>query len=206
MEWLIIIAGFISGSIPYSVLITRLALRRDIRGVGDGNPGAFNVIRSGGLMWGGLAIFLDIGKGALPVAIANFILGLEGWPLVAAAIAPVLGHAFSPFLRFKGGKAIATTGGMWIGLAGLHVITVAMIMLVYWYLAVTISGWAVMFTLLSVLLYLILSAAHWTLLAAWTLSLLVLIWKHREDLKQRPKLKLSPLFRPFFKNAEFAQS
>lgn len=198
----ITLAGFFLGALPFSVWIGRYGVRKNIRAYGDGNPGAFNVIRAGGLMWGGLAIFLDVGKGALPVGVAASILGLTDWALIIAAIAPIFGHAFSPFLGFKGGKAIATSGGIWIGLtmgvAGLVVI----IMLVYWYMAVTISGWAVMLTAACLLLFLLLTTPHWSLLVVWLVNVALLAYKHRHDLQQPLRFKLSPLFRPFFSNTE----
>jgi glycerol-3-phosphate acyltransferase PlsY len=113
----IVIGGFFCGSLPFSVWIGRLALREDIRRYGDGNPGAFNVFRAGGKAWGWLAIVLDFLKAAIPVGIANLGLGMKGWALVAAAAAPLLGHAFSPFLGWKGGKGLAAAFGAWSGLS-----------------------------------------------------------------------------------------
>lgn len=198
------IVGFCIGALPFSVWIGRYGVRKEIRAYGDGNPGAFNVIRAGGMAWGGLAICLDIGKGALPVGIAASVIGLTGWPLVIAAVGPIFGHAFSPFLGFKGGKAIATSGGIWIGLtmgvAGL----VSVIMLVYWYMAVTVSGWVVMLTTASLLLFLLLTAAHWTLLVIWAVNVMLLAYKHHDDLRKPLRLKMSPPFRPLFPDLELA--
>lgn len=195
---LIIIFGFFSGAVPYAVLVGKFALQKDVREYGDGNPGAFNAIRAGGIMWGGLVIFLEMGKAALPVGIAAYIMRLDGIVLILAAIAPSLGHAFSPFLRFKGGKAIATVGGAWIGLSILPVPLLGAIMLVYWYLAVTVSGWAVIFMMLSVLPYLLLTSASISWLTIWALQFMLLVYKHRDELSTKPRLKMSPLFKPFF--------
>lgn len=198
----ITLTGFFLGALPFSVWIGRFAIRKDIQSYGDGNPGAFNVIRAGGLMWGGLAIFLDIGKGALPVGVAASILGLTDWALIIAAIAPIFGHAFSPFLGFKGGKAIATSGGIWIGLTMGIAGIAAMTMLVYWYMAVTVSGWAVMLTAAFLLLFLLMTTPHWPLLVVWLINVSLLTYKHRQELQQPLRLKLSPLFRPLFSNLE----
>ena len=108
--------AFFCGSLPFSVWLGKIALGKDIRHFGDANPGAANVFRAGSQGWGWIAILLDILKGALPVGLANFGAGITGWPLAAIALAPVAGHAFSPFLRFKGGKAIAVSLGIWCGL------------------------------------------------------------------------------------------
>ncbi|MDX1689246.1 MAG: glycerol-3-phosphate acyltransferase, partial [Candidatus Promineifilaceae bacterium] len=111
-----IIVAFLCGSLPFSVWIGRAALEKEITRFGDGNPGAANVWRAGGVGWGMLAGLLDFLKGATPVALANYVLGLDSLILAFVAIAPIAGHAFSPFLRFRGGKALAVTFGIWAGL------------------------------------------------------------------------------------------
>lgn len=182
-----IMCAFTSGSLPFSVWLGRLALRTDIRGYGDHNPGATNVLRAGGRAWAGLALFLDMMKGAIPVGLAWYASGLAGWPLVLVALAPILGHAYSPFLGFKGGKAIAVTGGVWAGLTAGWAIFVVAPLLVAWYLVVRTEGWAVMFTSFTFLAVLLLSA-NFTLLAVWAASTLILAWKHRADLTRWPSL------------------
>ena len=156
MKELIWIAlAFLCGSLPLSVWLGRLVLGINIRQFGDGNPGAANVWRAGGARWGFTAVLLDFLKGAIPVALANFVFGVEGPAMAAVAIAPIAGHAFSPFLGFHGGKALAVTFGIW---AGLTVWIVPAILGVFFgiYLALLKpEGWAVMagiFSLLVVLL------------------------------------------------------
>lgn len=114
--WTII--AFTLGSMPFSVWIGKLFLHTDIRKYGDGAPGATNVARAGGRALYILAVLLDAFKGTVPVWLAQLIADVHGWPLAAVAIAPVLGHAFSPFLKFRGGMAVATTFGVWLGLLG----------------------------------------------------------------------------------------
>ena len=112
LAWLWFLVAFVFGALPLSVWLGRFALGVDIRKYGDGNPGAANVWRAGGKWWGLLAILLDGFKGLIPVAIANFAIGIEGWWLTAIALAPILGHTYSPFLNFRGGKALSTTFGV----------------------------------------------------------------------------------------------
>lgn len=183
---LLIGLAFLSGAIPYSVIIGKLLLKDDIRNYGDHNPGATNVFRAGGKHWGILAGFLDGAKAAIPVYIANFILGITGIELAIIALAPVLGHAFTPFLGFKGGKAVGATFGSWIGLTIWEAPTVLGIMLVYWFMSIKISGWAVMLAMASLLVYLVLAHNIPTLLWFWLGNSIVLIIKHREDLSQAP--------------------
>lgn len=199
MELVLILGGFLLGAMPFSVWIGRLALKKDITQYGDRNPGATNVIRAGSKAWGIFAIFADIGKGALPVGLAAYVLGINGWPLVAAAIAPILGHAFSPFLNFKGGKAIATSFGTWIGLLIFEAVFIAPPILIYWYYAVTLSGWAVMLAISSIGAWLIMSGARWEALVVLLLNAAVLVYKHRDDLRQPLKLRVAPWFRPLFR-------
>lgn len=107
------IIAFLVGSVPFSLIVGRL-FRKDIRQFGEGNPGAANAFRAGGLRTGIPALILDSFKGVIPVAI--LVEGVSYWQVPVIAIAPVLGHAFSPFLRFRGGKAIATSFGIWTAL------------------------------------------------------------------------------------------
>ncbi len=182
--------GFLLGALPFSVWIGKLALRKDIRAYGDHNPGATNVLRAGSKLWFVTALLLDISKGAAPVGLAHWTLGIRSAEIVPVALAPVLGHAFSPFLGFKGGKAIATMGGIWIGLTLLYMPVVLMILLVFWFYAVTVSGWAVILTIISGLLYLILVGAEQSLIAVMIGCLLVSLYKQRADLSLPLRLRL----------------
>ena len=97
-----IIVSFLAGSIPFSVWLGRMFTRSDIRSVGDGNPGTTNAWKAGGWQLGMLVLLLDFLKGAIPVGIAVQNWGWDGAVVVAVALAPILGHDFSPFLRGRG--------------------------------------------------------------------------------------------------------
>lgn len=113
---LFILIGFASGMIPYAAMIARLVLHTDLTTIGDGNPGGTNVWKAGGRGWAIIAILLDGFKAAIPVDLAYFSSQIRGWELIPIALAPLLGHIFSPLLRFRGGKGLATTFGIWLGL------------------------------------------------------------------------------------------
>lgn len=113
-----IAAGLILGSLPFSVWIGKIFLHRDIREYGDGAPGATNVARAGSKTLYVIAALLDAFKGTVPVWLSQLLSGVTGWELAAVAVAPVIGHAFSPFLGFRGGMGVATTFGVWLGLTG----------------------------------------------------------------------------------------
>ncbi|MFW5709179.1 MAG: glycerol-3-phosphate acyltransferase [Chloroflexota bacterium] len=196
------VGGFLLGSLPFSVWIGRLALGVDIRDYGDGNPGTFNVIRAGGLKWGGLALMLDISKGAVPAGLATQIFRIDGIAQIIIALSPILGHAFSPFLAFRGGKAIAATAGALIGISLIELPLVFAVILVFWYTSLTSSGWAVMFTLICLLFYALLVSGPVEWVIFIVLMLMFMAFKHRDELIHRPRLKLSPLLRPFIRAAE----
>jgi glycerol-3-phosphate acyltransferase PlsY len=108
------IIGYSLGSIPFGLLLTRLAGYGDIRQIGSGNIGATNVLRTGSKGLAALTVLLDLAKGAVAVAIA------QGWGHEAALVAAgcvVLGHMFPVWLGFRGGKGAATALGVLIPLA-----------------------------------------------------------------------------------------
>ena len=113
-----IAAGLLLGSFPFSLWIGKILLHKDIRGFGDGAPGATNVARAGSRILFVIAALLDAFKGTAPVWLSQMLSGIAGWELAAVAMAPVVGHAFSPFLNFRGGMGMATTFGVWLGLTG----------------------------------------------------------------------------------------
>lgn len=184
-----ILLSYLSGALPMSVWVGRLALDVDIRDYGDGNPGATNVFRTGGKRWGIAALLLDFMKGALPVGIANFGFGFEGILLVVISLAPILGHAYSPFLGWQGGKALAVTFGIWTGLT-LFVIPVLLgLSFAVWMTLLRPEGWAVSLGSLSLLISLLIYSAP----LVWSLScggmVIILAWTHRTDLWQRPMIR-----------------
>lgn len=183
------IIAFILGSIPFSLLIGHYALKVDIRDYGDGNPGSTNVLRAGGIKWFILAMLLDAFKACIPVGIAYWALGIADWSIVPIALAPIFGHAFSPFLNFRGGKAVASTFGIWAALTIWEIPTVLGIMLVYWSKSLNVDGWVVISAMLSVLLYLMIQQASPSILAVWVGNFLILVYKHRSELTKVPDIK-----------------
>ncbi len=184
-----IIFTFFCGSLPFSVWLGRLFLGLDVRRFGDGNPGAANVFRAGGRLVGLFALILDVSKAAAPVGLAYFNLGLRGLPMALISLAPVLGHVFSPFLHFRGGKALATALGVWIGLtlwkASLPAVVFALLGIVLF----TAPGWAVMLALGGILAALLLWMPAPLLLAVWAGETLILAWTHRADLSHWPQVR-----------------
>ena len=179
--------GFLSGSIPFSPILARLFAKKDIRTVGDGNPGGANVLRAGGLKAGIPAILLDIGKGFLPVYFAQCY-GVTGWSLVPVCLAPMLGHAFSPFLRFHGGKALGATGGVWVALVGLWAFPIYAILALPATLLQSVDAWSANAGMLALLGYAILFGEPW-MVAFAALNAALIAWTHRHDLAHPPQLR-----------------
>lgn len=112
---LLTVIEFFCGSLMFSFWIGKL-LHTDIRRIWDGNPGATNLWRATNYKWGFLGLFLDYLKGFVPLI---FIIDsgiIKGFEIVPVAVAPIFGHAFSPFLKGKGGKTIDISFGVWSAL------------------------------------------------------------------------------------------
>jgi glycerol-3-phosphate acyltransferase PlsY len=177
--------AFLLGSLPLSVWVTRLA-GKDPRTVGDHNPGATNALKAGGKWVGLAALLLDISKAAAPVGLAYQIFDIRGTEIAAIALAPTLGHAYSPFLRFKGGKALATVLGAWIGLTIWDVPLIALAGISLWFILLKNSGWAVLLTLAGMAVYIYFVRSDAMLLWVLGLQSVLLLWKHRKDLQENP--------------------
>ncbi len=115
-------AGYLLGSIPFGLIVARRLAGVDVRRTGSGNIGATNVTRAAGRKLGLVTLVLDVAKGGLPVAAAALFLGRPGEPgpwAAATGIAGMLGHVFPPWLRFRGGKGVATALGIFLALSPL---------------------------------------------------------------------------------------
>ena len=187
LEFIIWIAiGFISGSVPWALLIGKRLVGKDIRSVGDGNPGVANSWKLGGWPLGVLSLVLELGKSFVPVYLAIRFLGqpsgaISQVGLAFVALAPVLGHGWSPFLKFRGGKALATTWGSWIAITNGGAFLVGCVLLGSAHvfqknhaLTVTIclTGFLVVFAPLQIQLYIPLF---------WILNFAVVVYKHRAE-------------------------
>ena len=112
--WLVPL-GYVSGSIPFGLLIAKASKGVDVRGIGSGNIGATNVLRAAGKGAAALALALDMLKGWAPVALGR-ILGASDAQVAGVALAAFLGHLYPVFLRFRGGKGVATFLGVLLAL------------------------------------------------------------------------------------------
>lgn len=115
MKVFFLLLSFLSGSIPFGILVARLFKAPDPRTVGSGNIGATNVARAAGAKAGVLTLLLDILKGMVPVLVARHLFPDSSF-LIWCGLAAILGHCYSPFLRFNGGKGVATGAGVFLAI------------------------------------------------------------------------------------------
>ena len=202
----VIVVGYLAGAIPFSYIAGKVFAGIDLRTVGSGNLGATNAFRQLGPWIGLVVLVADIAKGFLPVyfapdyAPAGAIAG--HWLMLAAAFASILGHMFSVFVRFQGGKGVATTAGAFLALA-----PVALLGALIVFLAVLASTRIVSLASISaaaafpLAVYLAdrfgLARYHWSVLATAAVVGLAVIVKHRSNIKrllagQEPALSRGP--------------
>jgi glycerol-3-phosphate acyltransferase PlsY len=123
MEIILIVCSYLLGSIPTGYILGVL-VGVDVRTVGSGNVGATNVARSVGKGWGAVTLFADAAKGFIPVLVAGQ-LRLSSETIAIAAISAFLGHLFPLFLKFQGGKGVATALGIFLALAPMATLALA---------------------------------------------------------------------------------
>jgi glycerol-3-phosphate acyltransferase PlsY len=151
---LLAVCAFGLGACPLSLWVGCLFLGKDIRDYGDGNPGAVNVFRAGGHKSGYLAVLLDVAKGVPFVFLAHSHFGLSELAVMVVALSAILGHAFSPLLRWHGGKAIAVTFGVMVALPQYEILLAFIAFLVLGFLFIEIDAWTVIFGAAGALAYL----------------------------------------------------
>jgi glycerol-3-phosphate acyltransferase PlsY len=186
-------AAYLLGGCPFSLWIGWWRLNKDIREFGDGNPGAGNVFRAGDVKAGLIAVTADIGKGFPFVFVAHFHFELPELLIAIVGISAILGHAFSPFLRFKGGKAIAVTGGVLLALPQYHLLLLFIVFIVVAYLFIAQDAWTAIAAPSGALTYLLLTHGNsWELLFALSVLMIFGI-KQYENLKTIPSFRLKPI-------------
>src|SRR6266478_3469024 len=114
---IVVVVAYLLGSIPFGYLIVRLGAGGDVRETGSGGTGATNVSRRAGKLAGMLTLVFDAAKGAVAVLLASWLVTPDyspNWFIAGAAVATILGHCFSVWLGFRGGKGVATGVGAFL--------------------------------------------------------------------------------------------
>lgn len=177
-----VIGAYLVGGIPFGLLIVRLKTGADVRKSGSGNIGATNVLRTTGPLAGILTLVLDAAKGLFSVWLADTLTHGDIFWMSAAALAVLLGHAFSPYLKFKGGKAVASFLGAFGYLTPVPVLVIVIIFLIVTvmtrYLSLgSISGAA----LYPFACFIILHPA-WPVLVAAVGAAVLILWRHQSNI------------------------
>jgi len=190
---LLAVFAFCLGACPFSLWIGRWLLGKDIRDYGDGNPGAGNVFRAGDRKAGCLALILDMAKGTPFVALAYSFFGLPEAIVMVVALSAIVGSAFSPLLRFRGGKSIAITFGVLLALPQHEMLMTFAVFMGLGFLFMEVDAWTVMFGPAGSLIYLaITGASSWAVLFMISLFVILAV-KYRNELKTIPRPQVRPV-------------
>ena len=186
--WLL--AAYLLGAIPTSLLAGKLGRGIDLREHGSKNLGATNVYRVLGWKYAIPVGLFDVAKGVVPVALFGRWAGGPEWPggpawvPMALGVAAVLGHMYSPYVRFRGGKGVATSTGMFLALAPLAIAISAPV----WGAALWLTGYVSLSSILASVLFplwvrLTVPEAPWTFWASVAAALLI-VFAHRENIRR----------------------
>jgi glycerol-3-phosphate acyltransferase PlsY len=195
----LIIASYLLGSIPFGLLIAK-AHGKDLRSIGSGNIGATNVSRALGKKWAYVCFLLDVSKGFVPTFIASFMIGASPKPIdlimwLAVGCAAVAGHIFPVYIRFKGGKGVATSLGIGLGLWPYYTLS-AVSAFAVWGICVLITRYVSLssiigsFAFLAVLLASVAIVDSWQFANLWPLIAvgifmpMLITYRHRDNIKR----------------------
>ena len=179
MEVLIIsILSYLMGSVPFGFILTKVFLKKDIRDIGSGNIGATNALRAGNKSLGYGTLFLDIIKAIIPVVYVKL-----NYPdyIFIASLCVFLGHIFPIWLKFKGGKGVATYVGILFSIN----LTIGFVFIGVWFFTFLISKYSSLsslFASLSIPIYLFFFTSH--NLVFFSIMFILILYTHRENVKR----------------------
>jgi acyl phosphate:glycerol-3-phosphate acyltransferase len=184
MPLLALVIAYLLGAIPFGYLLVKWRTGADVRSAGSGNIGATNVLRTTGRAAGVATLLLDIAKGYAAVAIASHLTGGSQLWTSAAALAVMGGHAYPVFLRFQGGKAVASFVGAFLRLTPLPLLAALIVFL-------GIAAWTRHISLGSIaaaasfpLAVWLISQPVWSVLAASILAAAFVIYRHSSNIRR----------------------
>ena len=186
----VFIASYLSGSIPFGLILTKIFLNKDLRKIGSKNIGATNVLRTGNKIVAGLTLFLDISKGIIPILITKeYFTDL----IYVSSLAALLGHIFPVWLRFKGGKGVAT----YLGIIFILSFNLGVIFCVSWILISIASKYSSLSSILSTMIVFIVSFFNnnFELTSYLFITFIIILYTHRQNIvriknKSEDKIKL----------------
>jgi glycerol-3-phosphate acyltransferase PlsY len=179
---LVLIAAYLLGGVPFGYLLVRLKTGQDVRAMGSGNIGATNVLRTTGRAFGILTLLLDIAKGWFAVWMMGRLVNNDPAWMAAAGVAVVLGHAFPIFLKFQGGKAVASFVGVALALAPLALLAVVIIFVLVVAKTRFISLGSILGAALFPLAVWLLCHPRWQVMLAVTFCGFFIVWRHSANI------------------------
>ena len=169
--------GYLFGSVPFGLILTRLAGKGDVRDIGSGNIGATNVLRTGSKPLAALTLILDCLKATAAILLAQYLFGVDIGPLAAAGA--MIGHLYPVWLRFHGGKGVATLLGVLIALLWPAALVYAAVWL-FLLMTLRISSLAGMTAAVTApMIALALHPSYVPMLLGFAV---LVLWKHRENI------------------------
>ena len=180
MEYLIVgIASYLMGSIPFGLILTKIFLKKDIRDIGSGNIGATNVLRTGNKLIGYLTLALDITKAIIPVIYVKI-----NFPelIYIASLCAFLGHVFPIWLKFRGGKGVATYVGILFSIN----ILIGIVFITCWAIIFLISKYSSLSSIiasLSIPIYLMIADNNYSIIF-FIIMFVLIFFTHRENVKR----------------------
>ena len=182
LQYLLLPAAYLLGSISSAVVVARIMHLEDPRNVGSKNPGATNILRYGGKTAAALTLLGDLLKGVVAVVIARLVTD-EPLLLASVGLLALLGHVYPVFFGFRGGKGVATGFGVWLALSP----WVALALALTWLLAAALFRYSSLSALIATALC---PLYVWLLLRQWPYLVLsvamgaLLIWRHRSNIEK----------------------
>ena len=187
---LIFSLSYLSGSIPFGLILTKFFLNKDLRKIGSKNIGATNVLRTGNKLIAGLTLMFDIAKGVIPVLITKeYFTDL----LYLSSLASFLGHIFPVWLKFKGGKGVAT----YLGILFVLSLNLSFIFCISWIIISLITKYSSLSSIMSALIIFIFAFLNnnFELTSYLFITFIIILYTHRQNIvriknKSEDKIKL----------------
>ena len=186
----VFIASYLSGSIPFGLILTKIFLNKDLRKIGSKNIGATNVLRTGNKLIAGLTLIFDITKGVIPVLLTKeYFTDL----VYLSSLAAFLGHIFPVWLKFKGGKGVAT----YLGIMFVLSLNLSFIFCISWIIISLVTKYSSLSSIMSALIIFVFSFLNnnFELTSYLFITFIIILYTHRQNMvriknKSEDKIKL----------------
>lgn len=182
IEWLLVPAAYLIGSVSSAIIVCQLMGLPDPRGEGSGNPGATNVVRIGGKKAGAITLAGDALKGLIPVLTAK-LLGVDSLILSLTVFAAFIGHLYPVFFNFKGGKGVATSFGVSLGVDIFLGLAISGTWLLVYKIG-KISSLSALVASVFAPLYVWLIVGDINLTITFAIITVILLWRHRSNIQK----------------------